>query len=254
MNLRLHIFFGQFLWLVAVLNGKSIQGIPGFGRNLLIKTLPEIPDYQSSVYEVFMEPYLYDYGQHQALPIGNRAEKLIEYLPGTILPFGGGLQSAHQATIPGLRAVVHLQPDEESGVVGDLVFTQLMPNGPVTIEGNVTGLTPGLHGIHVHQAGDIKENCKDIGEHFIAFYGRHGGPRDPVRHVGDLGNIKAEEGTLVVKIVDHLISLTGPRSIVGRSLGISKGEDDYGRASTEESGLTGTSGPTIACGIIGYLN
>lgn len=84
--------------------------------------------------------------------------------------------------------------------------------------------------------------------------GRHGGPRDNIRHVGDLGNIKAEEGTINVKIVDHLISLSGPRSIVGRSLAITQAEDDYGRAGTEDSALTGTSGPAVACGIIGYLH
>ncbi|KAL0893574.1 hypothetical protein ABMA27_013761 [Loxostege sticticalis] len=220
MNLRLHVFFGQFLWLVAALNGKSFQGVPGYGRNLIVKTLPAIEDYQSNVYEVFMEPYLYA-----------------------------------PRSAPGLQAIVHLRPDAESGVEGTLIFTQIVPNGPVTIEGNVTGLAPGLHGVHVHQTGAIKDNCKDIGPHFIAYYGRHGGPRDHIRHVGDLGNIKAEEGAPVtVKIVDHLISLAGPRSIVGRSLAISKDEDDYGRSSTEDSTLTGTSGPAIACGVVGYLN
>lgn len=59
MNLRLHVFFGQFLWLLAALNGKALQGIPGYGRNLIIKALPAVEDYQSNVYEVFMEPYLY---------------------------------------------------------------------------------------------------------------------------------------------------------------------------------------------------
>lgn len=98
-------------------------------------------------------------------------------------------------------------------------------------------------------------NNKPIKSPIIIFQGRHGGPRDHIRHVGDLGNIKAEEGeTLAVKIVDHLISLTGPRSIMGRSIAISKSEDDYGRAGTEDSALTGTSGPAIACGVIGYLN
>ncbi|KAG6460545.1 hypothetical protein O3G_MSEX012051 [Manduca sexta] len=220
MNLRCHVFLCQLLWLVAVLKGKTLQGVPGYGRNLLIKTVPGIEDYQSNLYEVFMEPYLY----------GPRR-------------------------VPGLQAVVYLIPDEESGVSGELIFTQIIPNGPVTIEGNVTGLAPGLHGFHIHQTGAIKDSCKDIGPHFIAYYGRHGGPRDAVRHVGDLGNIKAEEGaTLNVKIIDHLIQLTGPRSIVGRSLAISKSEDDYGRSSTEDSALTGTSGPAVACGIIGYLH
>ncbi|KAL4714104.1 hypothetical protein ACJJTC_008458 [Scirpophaga incertulas] len=241
MNLRLYVFCGQLFWLVAVLNGKSFQGIPGYGRNLIIKALPAIEDYQSNVYEVFMEPYLYDLGR-PAYPLSSsRSEKQIDL---AIAP----------RSAAGLQAIVHLEADDESGVEGTLLFTQIVPNGPVTVEGNITGLSAGLHGVHVHQAGVIKENCKEIGPHFIAYYGRHGGPRDHVRHVGDLGNIKADEATVTVKLVDHLISLAGPRSIVGRSLAISKGEDDYGRASTEDSALTGTSGPAVACGIIGYVN
>lgn len=59
MNLRFHIFCGQLLWLVSVLKGKSLQGVPGYGRNLIIKALPAVEDYQSNVYEVYMEPYLY---------------------------------------------------------------------------------------------------------------------------------------------------------------------------------------------------
>lgn len=240
MNLRLYLFVSQLLYLAAVLQGKTIQGIPGYGRNLIIKTIPEVEGIQSNLYEVYMEPYLYGLGQ-QAYSLANRAEKQMVSMDGR-----------HS---PGLKAVVYLKADEDSGVTGELIFTQFYPNGPVTIEGNITGLAAGLHGIHVHQAGAIKDDCKSIGPHFHGYYGRHGGPRDPVRHVGDLGNIKAEEGaTLELRIVDHLISLTGPRSIFGRSLGISKGEDDYGRSSTEESALSGTSGATIACGVIGYLH
>lgn len=59
MHLRLHIFFGQLLWLVAVLNGKSFHGEPGYGRNLVVKSYPAVEDYQSNIYEVFMEPYYY---------------------------------------------------------------------------------------------------------------------------------------------------------------------------------------------------
>ncbi|CAK1582234.1 unnamed protein product [Parnassius mnemosyne] len=240
MHLRLHVFVGQTLWLIAVLNGKTIQGIPGYGRNLIIKSLPAIEDYQSNVYEIFMEPYLYELGQQGFLG-GERSEKQIDL-------------AVASRSGPGLQAVVYLQDDEESGVAGELIFTQIVPNGPVTLHGNITGLPAGIHGVHVHQTGAIKDNCKEIGPHFVAYYGRHGGPRDPIRHVGDLGNIKSEGETVNVKIVDHLISLAGPRSIVGRSLAITKSEDDYGRAGTEDSALTGTSGPAIACGVIGYLN
>ncbi|CAK1552614.1 unnamed protein product [Leptosia nina] len=237
MNLKLQLFCGQLFWITA-LSAKNIEGVPGYGRNLIIKALPAIDNYQSNVYEVIMEPYLYGLGGPYQLP-NERTEKQIDLA---------------EATIPGLRAIAYLQADQDSGVTGQLIFRQLVPNGPVVIEGNVTGLSAGLHGLHVHQVGSIKDNCQDIGPHFIAYYGRHGGPRDNIRHVGDLGNIKAEEDTLKVKILDHLISLAGPRSIVGRSIAITKSEDDYGRASTEDSALTGTSGAVIACGVIGYLN
>lgn len=58
MNIRLHVFLIQ-IWVIAVINGKTIHGIPGYGRNLVIKSLPAIEDLQSNVYEVFMEPFLY---------------------------------------------------------------------------------------------------------------------------------------------------------------------------------------------------
>ncbi|XP_041977064.1 superoxide dismutase [Cu-Zn]-like [Aricia agestis] len=244
MEIRAFVFFCQLLWLVSV-NSKDLQGIPGYGRNLLIKSFPEIAGYQSNLYEVFVPPYLYDLGGVGSYALnGARSDKQIDLATAGSAPAGIGLQ-----------AVSYLKADEGSGVEGTLVFTQLVPSGPVTIEGNVTGLTAGLHGLHIHQSGAVKDDCKAIGPHFVAFYGRHGGPRDPIRHVGDLGNIKAEDGaTLNVKIFDNVISLTGPRSIVGRSIAISKSEDDYGRASTEDSALTGTSGPAVACGVIGYLN
>lgn len=59
MNLRIHLFIGQLLWLVAVSQSKTIQGIPGYGRNLIIKAIPEVEGIQSNLYEVYMEPYLY---------------------------------------------------------------------------------------------------------------------------------------------------------------------------------------------------
>jgi len=39
------------------------------------------------------------------------------------------------------------------------------------------------------------------------------------RHVGDLGNVVADEtGEAVINIKDRMITLTGPNSVIGRSL------------------------------------
>jgi Cu-Zn family superoxide dismutase len=77
-----------------------------------------------------------------------------------------------------------------------------------------------------------------------------------MRHVGDLGNIKAEEdGLAKVEFLDPIISLTGgPRGIVGRTLVVHMRQDDLGRGNDEESIKTGNAGSRLCCGIIGYLN
>ena len=39
------------------------------------------------------------------------------------------------------------------------------------------------------------------------------------RHVGDLGNVVAgDDGVAKISLTDHLLSLTGPNSIIGRTL------------------------------------
>ena len=77
---------------------------------------------------------------------------------------------------------------------------------------------------------------------------RHGGPMGPQRHVGDLGNIDANSsGVAIVDITDRFISLTGPNSIIGRTLVVRNGTDDLGRGGTE----TGNAGDAVACGVIG---
>lgn len=77
-----------------------------------------------------------------------------------------------------------------------------------------------------------------------------------MRHVGDLGNIKAaDDGLAKVEFLDPIISLQGgPRCIVGRTLIVHMAQDDLGRGHDEESIKTGNAGARICCGIIGYLN
>lgn len=68
------------------------------------------------------------------------------------------------------RAVAILSGEGESEVKGEITFVQRHPPaGPVWIRGNITGLTPGKHGFHIYQSGDLREGCDKLGGHFNPF-------------------------------------------------------------------------------------
>jgi len=145
-------------------------------------------------------------------------------------------------------AICVLQGQEVKGVVH---FEQT-DGGPVSVKGELTGLTPGLHGFHVHEFGDYTNGCMSSGPHFNPGKLTHGAPEDSIRHVGDLGNITADEsGKALVEIKDSMIQLAGPDSIIGRTVVVHADPDDLGKGGHELSLATGNAGARIACGIIG---
>ena len=64
---------------------------------------------------------------------------------------------------------IDLVEANESGVSGRLFIEQRYPFRTVTIHGRIYGLKKGLHGFHVHQNGELGNNCKDAGGHFNPF-------------------------------------------------------------------------------------
>ena len=87
------------------------------------------------------------------------------------------------------------------------------------VTGEVTGLKEGKHGFHIHQFGDYSNGCVSAGSHFNPSGKDHGGPGDDTRHAGDLGNIVAgADGKAPINIKDSQIPLSGPNSIIGRSV------------------------------------
>lgn len=79
----------------------------------------------------------------------------------------------------------------------------------------------------------------------------HGAPEYEERHVGDLGNIVANEaGVAEGTIVDRLIKLSGEYTVVGRSVMVHADPDDLGKGGHELSLTTGNAGARVACGEI----
>lgn len=143
-------------------------------------------------------------------------------------------------------AVMELQ----GSATGTIVFYQL-GDGPVIYHGNVSGLAPGKHGFHVHENGDVSTGCAAAGGHFNPEHKKHGGPEDSERHVGDLGNIVAgADGVAHIRTEDRVISLSGPHSIINKSVVVHSHEDDLGRGGYPDSLTTGHAGDRVACGTI----
>lgn len=55
---------------------------------------------------------------------------------------------------------------EGASVKGNVTFTQNACGQNVLVKVFVTGLTPGLHGFHVHEKGDLTNGCASTGGHF----------------------------------------------------------------------------------------
>ena len=121
------------------------------------------------------------------------------------------------------------------------------------------GLSAGNHGFHIHEGGDLGDWCRNAGGHFNPTEQEHGGPKDAIRHVGDLGNIVSfgenePDKKTHVALRDHVIKLSGPNSIIGRAVVIHEKVDDLGRGGTEKSKTTGNAGERFACGVIAWVD
>lgn len=148
---------------------------------------------------------------------------------------------------PVLGAIAMLEPTEGHAARGKVTFRY--EGGVVTISGTISGLEPGTHGFHIHEFGDCSApDASSAGGHFAPDGDPHGPPdSDPsMHHVGDLGNIIANlEGVAHFDLTDSEMTLSfGRKSIVGRSVVVHQGADDFG------SQPSGAAGPRIACGVI----
>ena len=122
-------------------------------------------------------------------------------------------------------------------------------NGPFHIIVQVKGISPGEHGIHIHEAGNCTAPFKSAGDHYNPL-GKHHGLKNPKgAHAGDLPNLvvnKAGEGYLDTTS-DRITLTPGPTTLFtknGTSFVIHAGHDD------QMSDPSGNSGDRIACGVI----
>jgi Cu-Zn family superoxide dismutase len=141
----------------------------------------------------------------------------------------------------------------DSGVgepIGTVTFTQSKSGLVLTTK--LTGLAPGIHGIHIHQTADCSATVKDgkpvpggsAGGHFDPDQtGKHLGPNG-AGHKGDLPFLKVTaKGDAKEKLLAPHLTLA---DVKGHSLMIHAGGDNY----SDDPAPLGGGGARVACGVI----
>jgi len=122
--------------------------------------------------------------------------------------------------------------------------------------GVVTGLSPGLHGFHIHNSADFSDGCASTGGHWNPNTTTHGAPdnADTNKHLGDFGNIEADENGVAVFNVtianDLYADLFETEVPMARSFVVHADEDDLGLGGNNGSLATGNAGGRLRCGEI----
>jgi len=108
----------------------------------------------------------------------------------------------------------------------------------------------GEYGFHIHQEGQLGNDCKDAKGHYNPHSMDHGAPSSSVRHVGDLGNIRVVNKKAMIRIIDNQACLSGEHSVMGRSIVLHRKKDDLGVNPDQGSKTTGNAGDRYSCCVI----
>jgi superoxide dismutase, Cu-Zn family len=149
------------------------------------------------------------------------------------------------ATASAQTATATIAPTAGNAAKGTVTFTQQVDK--VTVTAQVSGLSPGGHGFHVHEKGDCSApDATSAGGHFNPTGKPHGAPDAGEHHAGDLPMLQADangNATLTADVSGLAIG-GGAGDIVGKSVAVHKDVDDY------KTQPAGNSGARIGCGVI----
>jgi superoxide dismutase, Cu-Zn family len=165
-------------------------------------------------------------------------------------------QAPQPAAKPAATAPMHAHAAiNGEGISGTADFTERsMGTGKIVdITVTVSGLKPGMHGVHLHAVGKCEPDFTAAGGHFDP---GPAGNTDPDAnhpfHMGDIPNLEAgANGSGTMKISTTRVTLSeGPLSLFDAdgSAIIIHGNPDQGITGEPKSGVSG--GPRVACGVI----
>ena len=151
------------------------------------------------------------------------------------------------ATMPGARADL---ANAQGQPVGEVTFTERA--GKVVVEGNLSGLSPGFHGFHVHAVGKCDAPFTSAGGHMTV------GTQDHPAHAGDQPVVLvAADGTAETRFATDRYKLNDLLPPGGRAIIVHASADNYGNVPSRYAPAidqmtkdTGDAGGRLACGVI----
>jgi Cu-Zn family superoxide dismutase len=159
------------------------------------------------------------------------------------------------ATAQGQGTVTATADIKGKGISGTATFTERMQGTGKIVEVsiNLTGLTPGRHGVHLHAVGKCEPDFTAAGGHFDPGPASNTDPdANHPFHMGDIPNIEAgADGKATMKAMTTRVTLSdGPLTVFdtdGTAI-IIHGNEDQMITGAPKSGVSG--GPRVACGVL----
>ncbi|TGZ68706.1 hypothetical protein CRM22_004124 [Opisthorchis felineus] len=140
------------------------------------------------------------------------------------------------------------------GSVNGQVFFTPTDRGQINITGVLSGFKKRrTMGVHIHETGDLENQCNNAGGHWNPINHTHGGLDSKVRHDGDLGNLETDRrGRMTFNLLVTQSRFDPTDGFIGLSLVIHEQQDDLGQGGNAASLANGNSGRRVACAVIGY--
>ncbi|KGO90834.1 superoxide dismutase family protein [Flavobacterium suncheonense] len=139
---------------------------------------------------------------------------------------------------------IALEPKSGTTTSGTVVFSE--KGGKVTFTANISGLTPGVHAIHIHEKSDCSAaDATSAGGHWNPTFKKHGKWGSDEYHKGDIGNFTADangNGKITLTTDEWCIGCGDEtKDVLGKAIIVHQGQDDF---TTQP---TGNAGGRVAC-------
>ena len=159
-----------------------------------------------------------------------------------VFMLGSALISCDDPVSPADSVVVNIAETASGAAIGSIRVEQTAGGARCTPD--LTGLTPGEHGFHVHVNPSCGMAGQDAGGHYDPQNtGRHEGPNGN-GHLGDLPTLSVNpSGDATTPVVAPRVDVS---DLDGRSLMIHAGGDNY----SDTPAPLGGGGARVACGVV----